>query len=494
MIDINNSVLNQRGTPVIYSGNYDGGNGLPTGTIIGRVFIDNTGTAGIFQQEYNGDWVNIASGGSPPPPTIPSLQEVTEVGSTTDISCQFSQINTSFAPITASFNLVNLAGSASYNGMAINALCGFGQDTASVNFLYQSSTFGIVSSIVYSNDQIGSGSFNMIQSSNINTIGSFSAQAYVFTNTGTYTISHYSAFQTREIFGSGGTQRIISNFYNFLIDPIKTGITITNDWGIYQRQSATNNFFGGKVAIGSNTLDSNILKVVGNTGLTGLLTTTTTFTSTANASTYSILGNSNATIPAGTSFGNAGYVFNAIVGVNVLTYQGSATYANSNVPSGIFSQNQFNFSAAGSTITLTQSSGIRTISGQHILNSFAGTNSGTITHLSGLQILGLYNQSNGVTTPVITNMYQLLINDTGDYGHTFTITNKWGIYQAGTTDNNYLAGDLLLGTLTPTGRQLVVNGSPEFLNAISGSSGGNSGQHLIVYLDGVQYKIKLENP
>jgi hypothetical protein len=167
----------------------------------------------------------------------------------------------------------------------------------------------------------------------------------------------------------------------------------------------------------------------------------------------------------------------------------STTYAN------IYAFNKYQFGAAGVTFTATQATpGVRAISQITTQNVFKGANSGTITHMAGIQILGYYNDNTGTITPVIPNAYQLLINDTGGYGHTFTFTNRWGIYQEGINDRNYLAGNLMLNSTTDTGQILQVNGAIRVNGQASGSAGGNSGNHLIINVDGTQYKIALLNP
>jgi hypothetical protein len=167
----------------------------------------------------------------------------------------------------------------------------------------------------------------------------------------------------------------------------------------------------------------------------------------------------------------------------------STTYAN------IYAFNKYQFGAAGVTFTATQATpGVRAISQITTQNVFKGANSGTITHMAGIQILGYYNDNTGTITPVIPNAYQLLINDTGGYGHTFTFTNRWGIYQEGINDRNYLAGNLILNSTIDTGQILQVNGAIRVNGQASGSAGGNSGNHLIINVDGTQYKIALLNP
>jgi hypothetical protein len=175
---------------------------------------------------------------------------------------------------------------------------------------------------------------------------------------------------------------------------------------------------------------------------------------------YSVNAQSTSTIPAATTFGNLGYVMGSVGGYNMMTYAGSATFAQGNVAASVFGLNSLTFSAGSSTITMNQGAGgIRAITGLTAQNQFSGTNNGTISHLAGIQTLGLYNNNTGTITPTITNYYGLLINSATEYGHTFTITNRWGIYQGGTSDTNYFAANSLFGTTGDTGYKVNVVGS-----------------------------------
>jgi hypothetical protein len=197
-------------------------------------------------------------------------------------------------------------------------------------------------------------------------------------------------------------------------------------------------------------------------------------------------------IPAASSF-SGGLYFTASASVATSNFAGSTTFGIANVWAAAYSQNLFQFQAAGSTVTVNQVQK-RAISAHAVFNQFGGDNSGTITDLASLQILGFYNNNTGVITPVITNAIQLLINNLNDYSHTFTLSNRWGIWQDGGSDNNYFAGKVLIGTTTVTARPIHIAGDLEFTTTLSGSAGGSSGQHLVIYANGNQYKIKLENP
>jgi len=199
----------------------------------------------------------------------------------------------------------------------------------------------------------------------------------------------------------------------------------------------------------------------------------------------------NLTIPNGATISSGNSLLTLVTTGNTI-FQGSVSVPNSTILSSCYLANIYRMNAAA-TITSGQATGLRSISQLNLQNYFDGTNSGTYTHVSSMQISGYYNNVSGVITPTITNAYQLLINEINDFGHTFTFTNKWGIYQEGTTDRNYLAGNLMLGTTTDTGQKIQINGTIRIDGQLSGTAGGNSGQHLIVNCDGTTYKIKLEN-
>jgi hypothetical protein len=157
-----------------------------------------------------------------------------------------------------------------------------------------------------------------------------------------------------------------------------------------------------------------------------------------------------------------------MAGFNLQTFAGSATFAQANVASGGASVNSIDFSSAGSTITMTQSSGIRVMSGQQNLFQYQGTNSGTITHAAISQNTGFYRPSGASGTLTITNAYSHLINALDDYGAGFTFTNRWGIYQAGASDNNYFASKVLIGSTTDIGvSKLQVTGNGNFTGSVS---------------------------
>jgi hypothetical protein len=177
----------------------------------------------------------------------------------------------------------------------------------------------------------------------------------------------------------------------------------------------------------------------------------TTLTASTGGSSYSVLGSNTLSYASGFSSNNVGNVYSANGGINLQTFAGSADFAQANLASAMISVNSIDFSAAGATITMTQASGIRAMTGHQSQIQYQGTNSGTITHAAISQNLGFYRPSAATGILTITNAYSLLINDLNDYGTGFTLTNRWGIYQNGASDNNYFKGKVIIGSTDTVG-------------------------------------------
>ena len=192
---------------------------------------------------------------------------------------------------------------------------------------------------------------------------------------------------------------------------------------------------GGNVLIGTTTDNGNKLDVV----------STPTFSSNGNST---IVSTTNLSVGAGATF-NSGGVWAASKQNNLVTWNGSisTTLSNGAVMAGQVSINQHSFAAAGYTITVNQSSSpaIRAIAGLQVLQQTGGSYSGTISHGASLFVQGIYPTN--TTTVTFTNYYGLLINPLDEWGFV-TLTNRWGIYQAGSSDVNFFGAKVLIGTAT----------------------------------------------
>lgn len=309
---------------------------------------------------------------------------------------------------------------------------------------------------------------------------------------GNDTKSGYTFFANYNNVGAGG----LNTGFAYNISPAFVNATVGTYNLITTRVNPTYNFTGGTNNVTGILYSPVITNAVGidhiaiqtELGRCNFLETQAAAVSgRANYSTFSRLTQN---LAAGGSVGGGSFYTGAAL-LNVSNFAGSYTFGSASINGGGYSGSTLNFSGSG-TVTMNQA-GLRTFAGHQIFNQFGGSASGTISHFAGMQILGLYNQNTGVITPSITNAYGLVINDLNDYSHTFTLANRWGIYQTGPIDHNYFAGKLLTGTTVVTPRQVHIGGDMEFTTTTSNTHGGASGLFLNVWVNGTQYKIELRN-
>jgi hypothetical protein len=235
----------------------------------------------------------------------------------------------------------------------------------------------------------------------------------------------------------------------------------TGLWRIGDTYNGGSNFF----ELHNTTLASNAIQVQASSN-------EATFSSTKTYSTGNSIGvavQHNLTIPNAVNVGLA-----ALGGVNSnlnLTLGGSTTVANTG-RQGLEGSTTINFTGAG-TLTMTQGTTVRAFSALSSVYAFNGSAVGTITHLAGLRICFPDNVGSAVN---ITNNYALLINNQTTGTGTVTYTNRWGIYQEGASDLNYMAANLLLGSTTNNGNKLQVTGN---LNVTGNGAFGQSVESVV---------------
>ncbi len=213
------------------------------------------------------------------------------------------------------------------------------------------------------------------------------------------------------------------------------------------------------------------------------------------------------------------------------------------IGAGLF-ENVITDSGTGSyPLTITQTVGISALSPIISYSRYTGTFGSSISHYAGLVINGI--QATAGSALGITNNYQLLINSSQQFSGSTTVTNRWGVYQAGANDVNYFAGNitgdrtimqvtiaslgyleganfkpsgsnnfnfiatdyttrlatlfnstgnLRLGSGTESGRKLQVEGQAEFITTVGTGTHTTSGNHLPIWVNGVQYWLALLNP
>jgi len=235
---------------------------------------------------------------------------------------------------------------------------------------------------------------------------------------------------------------------------------------------------------------------------------TPTFSSSGNIATY--LSNT-ITIPASSTFTN-GSVWSPLSNNNFLTFGGSNTISENVTLTGMTSVNRVSFSAASSTITMTQGgTGVRALSAVTVLQQTTGTINGTVSHGATLLLAGVDALSSANVT--YTNYYALAINPLDEYDAGSTFTNRWGIYQVGGSDRNYFGGKVLINTTTETGaHRLIVSGTALVTSITTGNPTSGTAQpwklgskvdssmqldttkYIEVDINGTAYKLALVIP
>jgi hypothetical protein len=192
----------------------------------------------------------------------------------------------------------------------------------------------------------------------------------------------------------------------------------------------------GILTLGKNGYDKMGFNADGNSWIS----TAPSFSSNGN---YALSSTNNITINASQTF-NSGGIWGSTNATNLVNWNGSNTIPSGATMAGEICVNRHIFKASSLTITYSQSTGIRASAALQVLQQTGGNYAGTISHGAGLFIQGVYPTTAYNTT--FTNYYGLLINPLDEWGGV-TLTNRWGIYQAGASDKNYLAGSLGVGKL-----------------------------------------------
>lgn len=180
-----------------------------------------------------------------------------------------------------------------------------------------------------------------------------------------------------------------------------------------------------------------------------------------NSNDYAFVSVNTPTVTAGASFGNTN--INAAAALQSVTFSSNATLTNQNITAAGYFQNTIG-NTNGGTITVNQSGTIRAISAISAFSYYNTLAATTITHNSAIRT-GLVINS-GAGTATVTNNYQVLINDSTPISGAVTYTNRWGIYQEGTSDKNYFAANVLIKSTTDNGNALQVTGQANFTSNV----------------------------
>lgn len=176
-----------------------------------------------------------------------------------------------------------------------------------------------------------------------------------------------------------------------------------------------------------------------------------------------------------------------------LFYAGQTSLVN-NVEYREFSATtDFNSALVGTSLTFNNTSTSGHFTSEY---NFANLNNSTST-IRYVTNFNVKNDilTNGINLTTIQFRYGILISNFRNANIIYT--NIYSIYSEGALIPMYHAGIGFFGTLTnlATTNVSMSLGKPiNFENSTSPTAGGNSGSHLIVYVNGVQRKIALLNP
>ncbi len=208
----------------------------------------------------------------------------------------------------------------------------------------------------------------------------------------------------------------------------------------------------GHVGIGGAASSGETLKVTGSALIEH------NYTQTTGVNRNGIFSYLTTTTPNGASY-TAGIAYTAIGALHNDIFQGSATIPRTVLAGGFSGQAFIQFNSGPDTVTIQQGLGgqLRSFAAIQANFGFSPSQAGcTVTHASGFHAYApIYT---GANNPTVTNYYGIALNDTTEYS-ALTITNRWGVYQAGLSDLNYMAANLLLGSTVNNGDKLQVNGA-----------------------------------
>jgi len=232
----------------------------------------------------------------------------------------------------------------------------------------------------------------------------------------------------------------------------------TNSYGlnVNAQSGATNNyaavFNGGNVGIGTAT-PGNILSVAG--------------TSTANSGAYSLTANTLTVSPSSAPGAGTSYI----------AVQGTATSSSANLNANTLIYGNYGLSQNTGTATLGAATGV--------LGAAVNTAGGIITSAYGLSGIVQNTGAGSITTAytLFANSPTVSAGSIGTADGVFIgpqkisgVTTGYGVYQAGTSDLNYFAGNVGVGIAVPTATLHVTNPKP----GIVAGTGTNSTAPLTI--------------
>ena len=103
-------------------------------------------------------------------------------------------------------------------------------------------------------------------------------------------------------------------------------------------------------------------------------------------------------------------------------------------------------------------------------------------------IYNIYSQANVASGASLTNLYSVYIGASGL--NSSTVTNLYGLYQAGASEKNYFAGNVGIGTTTPSVNLEVIDPvSGNFAGAITVGGNGSNRRLILEQTDVLTYRM-----
>ena len=349
------------------------------------------------------------------------------------------------------------------NGTADNYIAGklgIGSTTLTANTLRISRAQTGATSI---NTVLSSGQINSDVTASVN---NFASQ--LITQAATFTLGSYSHFRASDALkGAGST---ITNEFGFNVDDLTFGTNnfgfygniaaATGRWNIYMNGTALN-YLNGNLLIGDTNNTGEKLQVNGDAKITGKFISSSTATTAVNGDygLYSLKTFTQASAISNTNL--YGFVSSVIFDLTNGAYSGSNTYNATSILS---------LSSIAGNTTTQSTQPIRSI-----MAGLVGKLSSAAMNIADFRYFeAKAPDDGGVSGHLIGSIYGLRIG-TLKGASNYTITNGWGIYQEGASDDNYFAGKVLIGTATPGGSPVRISGLPTSSAGLSSGDLWNNG-------------------
>lgn len=261
------------------------------------------------------------------------------------------------------------------------------------------------------------------------------------------------------IFAASSTPYTFQNGLTNTSSVIELGGTLLHDTTITEGAHYLNVLASsgtGGLRINDSSSSSGYLYVKGNTGkvYTSVFDTTVPLT---NATTFSCVGGLSSV-----KVNNAGSDFtHTSTSILFAGLYGEFSFNNSTNTTVLNTGIAKSYSGVTGVFTVYQSGDISggVVSGGCFYSNLAGPNN--ISDIAAVRTVGaVQTPSQAAFSGTIANYYGVKIEPSAD--SSFTVTNRWGVYQEGTGDTNYFNGNVGIKTVSPTS-SLSVNGSADKL-------------------------------